>query len=139
MEGKPEMVTVLLAIDNERPNQAVLNFAIQFCRRMKAKLDIVHITRPQSRSPKKPAQDTSSPPDFKAEFSEPFICYKQALQADDPDQALARYVRTHRNVVLTIYDTHRRKSTLLKKQKALQLHTAYPLVVPVVMARGGPI
>lgn len=133
------MITVLLAIDNERPNQAVLNFAIQFCRRMKAKLDIVPITRPQDRRPKGPVQPVLNQPGGQAEFSEPFICYKQALQADDPDQAVARYVRNHRNVVLTIYDTHRCKSTLLKKQKNLELQTAYPLVVPVVMARCDPI
>jgi K+-sensing histidine kinase KdpD len=133
------MVTVLLAIDNERPNQAVFNFAVQFCRRMKAKLDIVRITRPQAGRSRGPVRDALPQPLSQVEFSEPFINYKQALQADDPDQAVARYVRNHRNVVLTIYDTHRSKSTLLKKQKKLELQAAYPLVVPVVMARCGPI
>lgn len=133
------MVTVLLAIDSDPPDQAVFDFAVQFCRRMQAKLEVVRIIRPQQTTTKRLSPAISPETNSQMEISEPFIYYKQSLRADDPDKAIARYVRAHRNVVLTIYDTHRRKSTLLKKQKSLQLQTNYPLVVPLVVARRGPL
>ncbi len=129
------MVTVLLAIDNDRPNQAIFNFAVQFCRRMKAKLDIIRIIKP----PKVPQLGTNririAKPDFQRNYPESFISYKQMLQADDPDQAIARYVRAHRDVVLTIYDTRRRKCELLRRGKSHLSQTVYPQLVPLVMAR----
>lgn len=131
------MVTVLLAIDSDRPNQMVFNFAVQFCQRMRAKLDVIRILKPQSAAKIQSNKNVVPQLDFKNRLQdkEAVINYKQSLQADDPDQAIARYVRTHRDVVLTIYDTHRRKSSLLRKQKKLQRRMTYPLVVPLVMAR----
>ena len=131
------MVTVLLAIDSDRPNQMVFNFAVQFCQRMRAKLDVIRILKPQSAAKMQFNKNIVPKLDLKNRLQdkEAVINYKQSLQADDPDQAIARYVRSHRDVVLTIYDTHRRKSSLLRKQKKLQRKMTYPLVVPLVMAR----
>jgi hypothetical protein len=135
------MVTVLLAIDSDRPNQMVFNFAVQFCQRMRAKLDVIRILNPQSAAKRQFNKNVVPQLDFKNRLQdkeqdrEAVISYKQSLQADDPDQAIARYVRSHRDVVLTIYDTHRHKSSLLRKQKKLQRRMTYPLVVPLVMAR----
>lgn len=129
------MVTVLLAIDNDRPNQAVFNFAVQFCRRMKAKLDIIQIIPPFKVPQLGPNGIKSIKPGFLGNYQEPFISYKQSLQADDPDQAIAQYVRAHRDVVLTIYDTRRRKCELLKRGKSHLSQTIYPQLVPLVMAR----
>ena len=129
------MVTVLLAIDNDRPNQMVFNFAVQFCKRMKAKLDVIRIVRP----PKVPKSGSNHKnmvnPDFQRGYPESFISFKQSLQADDPDQAIARYVRAHRDVVLTIYDTRRRKSNLLRRGKSHPSRMIYPHLVPLVIAR----
>lgn len=131
------MVTVLLAIDNDHPDRVVFNFAVQFCRRMKAKLDIVHIERPQLTAKKKAAEFPQGESNFQIQFSEPFISFKPSLEADDPEKAIASYIREHHNVVLAIYDTRRFKSSLFKKTKTLQSHNAYPLLVPLVMARRG--
>ena len=163
------MKTVLFAIDHMSPDQQALDYTLTLCRRMLAKLDVLHIIR----SPAKPggymdtitsralrARDAFENTMITATFAQAGVVdpekelkmaaydqfkrklppkansaidYHCVVTGEASDMVIERYVHSHRNVVLAIFD-----SQLAKKGKTNRAseHNMLPaLAIPVVRVK----
>ncbi len=136
------MKTVLLAIDGEKPHQSVMLFAVQFCRRMKVALDVVHFVRPEQSLTS--VFDVCWNEDAREKLKQSAECNAHhLLKSENPPKAISQYINAHRNIVLAIYDTQK-KDTKNKTQKVskekdtgvlLPKGFEVPLAVPLVIMR----
>ena len=168
------MKTVLYAVDRMIPDQDALNYTLNLCRRMLARLDVLHIipdsVRPASRlktlrSRVRLARDAFEKAMVAATFAEagvpdpetalkkaayhqfkqmlpqrrePHINYQCIVTGGTSDRIIERYVRHHRDVVLTVFDSpsgldlpdNQRARTPVRKRHAMP-----KLVIPLVLVK----
>ena len=131
------MKTVLLAIQGARPHQSVMSFAVQFCRRMHVALDVVHFIRPEQEF--QPAYDSCPNEDgFSGTRHAPGCSDSHLLKSENPTKAIAKYIDTHRNIVLAIYDVqagNRNKPDEARTGALVPMGFDKPLAVPLVVMR----
>ena len=140
------MKKVLLAIDGMAPDKKAFHYAVQFCRRTKADLNVLQVVSPKSsgrhsekaRKSEKPVKrylegsfmavafaEAGEHETAEALMSEALRNLKQLLPESEKEgvryhltmkagslkHEIFRYLKEHRDVVLTIYDAHQRKGT----------------------------
>lgn len=132
------MKTVLLAIQGTKPHQSVMSFAVQFCQRMRVALDVVHFVRPEQ-----DFQPVSNPcPNGVDSAGEAFVSGcgdSHLLKSENPKKAIAKYIDTHRNIVLAIYDDvqagNRNIPGETRTGELVSVGFEKPLGVPLVVMR----
>jgi hypothetical protein len=127
--------TVLLAIQGARPNQSAMSFAVQFCSRMNVALDVVHFVLPEQ-----DFQPVSIPcPEDSTGTKAASGCGdSRLLKSENPKKAIAKYIDTHRNIVLAIYDAQSGgRSPADEIRAGARGLTGFdgPLAVPLVVMR----
>ena len=132
------MKTVLLAIQGAKPHQSVMSFAEQFCRRMHVALDVVHFVRPEQ-----DFQPVSNPLAKEEELAGKKHASgygnSHLLKSENPKKAIAKYIDTHRNIVLAIYDDHAGSRNIQDETRTgtlVPMGFEKPLGVPLVVMRG---
>lgn len=131
------MKTVLLAIQGAKPHQSVMSFAIQFCQKMHVALDVVHFVRPgQDFQPVPnpcPNETEVAGAKHKSGCADP-----QLLKSENPTKAIAKYIDTHRNIVLAIYDAQAGNRNITDDARTgalVPMGFDKPLAVPLVVMR----
>jgi hypothetical protein len=168
------MKTVLFATDHTPPDPKALDYALLLCRRMAARLEVLHILpSPASAGgggqvsisgigPTEPtAKSFSATPSFKnsglpeadrilkntafdqvkrllPDHPDTRVDYRCEITGEATGAIIERYVRSHRNIVITVFDprSQRHSSDIRKKTKHLQRNEAMPrLAVPLVLMK----
>ena len=130
------METVLLAIQGARPHRSVMSFALQFCRRMRVALDVVHFVRPEQEF--QPVSGICEEEEFSGKEDTLECGASRLLKSENPTKAIASYIDTHRNIVLAIYDAQIGNRNLKDKTRSGPLAPMgfdRPLAVPLVVIR----
>jgi len=114
-----------------------MSFAVQFCRRMQVALDVVHFIRPEQDF--KPACDACPNEEvFAGTRHAPGCGDSHLLKSDNPTKAIAKYIDTHRNIVLAIYDVQAGNRNIPDKTRTgalVPMGFDKPLAVPLVVMR----
>ncbi|BBO93243.1 universal stress protein [Desulfosarcina ovata] len=126
------MKTVLFATDHIPPNPKALDYALVLCRRVAARLDILHIVQTPKAADSDPLKQLLSDP------SDTPISYRCEVSAEAAGRIIERYVRRHRNIVLTVFDPRPcpDPSDIHKKQSYPAGKRAMPkLSIPLVLVK----
>lgn len=167
------MKKVLLAIDGMKPDKKAFHYAVQFCRRTKADLNVLQVVSPQNSGcdPEK-TQKSKNPGrrylegsfmaaafaeageyvTAEALMTEALRNLKQLLPESEKEgvrchltmkagsfkHEIIRYLKEHRDVVLTIYDAHQRKGAdtgFARKFGSVTQEIQKALSIPLVVIR----
>ena len=105
------MKTVLFATDHRFPDQKALDYALVLCRRMAARLQVLHILQSPA-----PAMQTPDPKKIWNAAADPGqqwlpddpgtrIHYRREITGEATGAMIERYVRNHHDIVLAVFDT----------------------------------
>ena len=136
------MKTILFATDHLPPDPKALDYALLLCRRITARLDVLHIlplgvgiSAPQNRQK---AMATDRFAQLLGDRSPARVNYHCEVTGEAPGTIVERYVRTHRNIVLTVVDPRASQGRAGRKGKAIRPAGNWSigkLAIPLVLVK----
>lgn len=106
-QAKTSNKKVLLATDTEEVHEGVIMHALNLCKRMGGKLEILHLLQPKSSRP--PGQFESK--EMSPRVSEFATTYTQMVAADSFEEKVIHYTENRGDLLCVVLDTSRCRKT----------------------------
>jgi K+-sensing histidine kinase KdpD len=133
--GKNARKKVLLGVEESGLNEALVRSALNICRRMEARLEILHIFRKDADAPDKWRNLEGLTKAFRVKMQKMGIVYDHVLASDDDPGELIRRIQARRDIVCLVLGDEMTGMPGTKASGSL-MEMLKKLQCPVVMCSG---